>query len=80
MAEQTNQAFAPTPDAAIDPQDVQYQLQLYRSRQEEYQAKMATAQQAIHQAQAALDIAQATKQKLAMQLEIATDKEGKCGN
>lgn len=77
VAEQTNQPFAPIPDTAAEPQDVQYQLQLYRSRQSEYQARTATAEQAMHQAQAAMEIAQATKQKLAMQLEIATDKEAK---
>lgn len=77
VSEQTNQRFAPTPDADTDAQDIQYQLQLYQSRQLEYQAKVATAQQAIHQAQAALDIAQTTKEKLSMQLEIATEKEAK---
>jgi hemolysin D len=74
-AEQLGQAFKIDPTSASDPQDAQYQLQLYRSRIAEYQAKVAAARQAISQAQAAIEIAQATKEKYAMQLEIAADQE-----
>jgi hemolysin D len=77
VAEQRDQPFIPDQDPNVNPQDLQYQRQLYHSRIAEYRAKTATAQQGIYQAQAALDIAQSTKQKLVMQLEIATDKEGK---
>ncbi|KYZ77504.1 hypothetical protein AXX12_05195 [Anaerosporomusa subterranea] len=74
-AEQAGQPFVPDTNSGASQEDIQYQLRLYRSRMAEYQAKTETAQQGIHQAQAALDIGQATKQKLFMQLEIAADKE-----
>lgn len=77
IAEQTGRPFIPEQNAAIDPEDIQYQLQLYHSRNAEYRAKIATAEQTVQQARAALEIAEATKQKLAMQLEIAGDKESK---
>lgn len=77
IAEQTEQPFAIAPNSSVDPQDAQYQLQLYRTRMAEYQAKVATAQQAINQAQVAIEIYQATQQKLTMQLAILTDQEAK---
>ncbi|SHJ99542.1 HlyD family type I secretion periplasmic adaptor subunit [Propionispora hippei] len=76
LAEQMGRSFVPEQSASANPQDVQYQMQLYNSRMEEQQAKVAAAQQAVNQAQAALETAQATKQKLAMQLEIAVHREG----
>lgn len=76
-AEQTGQPFIPEQDSNVNLQDMQYQLQLFRSRMDEYQAKIVTAQQGINQSRAAIDIAQSTQQKLAMQLEIAADKESK---
>lgn len=73
-AEQTGQPFVPEPDPGANPQDMQYQLQLYQSRMAEYQAKLAAAQQSVSQARAALETAQATKEKLAAQLEIVGKK------
>ncbi len=77
IAEQTGQPFVPDQNPAINLQDMQYQLQLYRSRMSEYQAKVATAQQGINQALAITETAHATQQKLAMQLDIAVEKEAK---
>ena len=77
IAEQTGQPFAPEPDPNINPQDLLHQLQLYQSRTAEYQAKLAVARHAVNQAKAALETGQATKQKYAMQLEIALMKEEK---
>lgn len=77
IAEQTGQLFNIETNAATDSQDAQFQLQLYRSRMAEYNAKTATAKQAIAQAEATINIVQATKLKLAMQLEIAADQEAK---
>ncbi|CQR74266.1 Hemolysin secretion protein D, chromosomal [Sporomusa ovata DSM 2662] len=77
LAEQQDIPFVPNSNAGVNPQDVQYQLQLYRSRMAEYQAKLAAAQQAVNQAGAALDTIQATKEKLTQQLEIITEQENK---
>ncbi|MDU4960253.1 MAG: HlyD family type I secretion periplasmic adaptor subunit [Sporomusaceae bacterium] len=76
LAEQTGTLFAPAAQAAGF-EDREQQLRLYRSRQAEYQARLAAARQAVQQAQAALDIGEATRQKLALQLEIAVDQEEK---
>ena len=43
----------------------------------EYQAKIATAQQGVNQARAALETAEAGKEKLAQQLEIVAEQEEK---
>jgi len=72
-AEQAGQSFVP--DANANPQDAQYQLQLYSSRMADYHSKQAAAQQVIHQAQATLEGAKATKEKLVGQLEIVSNKE-----
>jgi len=77
LAEQRGTAFVPDPHSSAKPEDIQYQLELYSSRMAEYQAKVATAQQEINQAQSALDAAVATKEKLAQQLEIADEEEVK---
>jgi len=72
-AEQAGQSFVP--DANANSQDAQYQLQLYSSRMADYHSKQAAAQQVIHQAQATLEGAKATKEKLVGQLEIVSNKE-----
>lgn len=77
FAEQVGEIFSPEANANVDPQDVQSQLHLYKMRMNEFQSKAAAANQMVKQAQAALDIAEVTKRKLAAQLEIATDKEQK---
>jgi hemolysin D len=77
IAEQTGQPFAPEQDPNVSAQDLLYQLQLYQSRTAEYQAKLAVARHAVNQAKSALDTVQATKQKYALQLEIAITKEEK---
>ncbi|MDR3564214.1 MAG: HlyD family type I secretion periplasmic adaptor subunit [Negativicutes bacterium] len=77
VAEQQGIPFDPGQNTTANSQDVQYQMQLYRSRMVEYQAKVAAAQQGVSQAQAAIDTGNATKEKLAQQLEIATEQETK---
>jgi len=77
VAEQTGQPFGPEPEANINPQNLQYQIELYRSRTAEQKAKLAVAQQEVKQAQAALASAQATQQKLAVQYDIAITREEK---
>ena len=75
-AERAERPFAPAaPDAS--PEDMEQQLRLYRSRQAEYAARTATARQAVSQAQAAIDSGEASRQKLALQLEIAAEQEEK---
>lgn len=80
IAEQTGQLLIIESNSSADPQNIQYQMQLYRTRMAEYQAKTATAQQAVNQAQVVIQINQATKQKLAEQLEILVDQEAKMLN
>ena len=77
LAEQQNIPFVPNTNSGASPQDIQYQLQLYSSRMAEYRAKLATAGQAVNQAQAMLETIQATKEKLAQQLEITAEQENK---
>ncbi|WP_425060143.1 Hemolysin secretion protein D, chromosomal [Sporomusa carbonis] len=76
-AEQMGVPFVVNNNENYDPQDVMYQQQLFNSRVAEYNAKVSTAQQAVNQAKAALDAYEATRNKLAQQLEIAVDKEAK---
>ncbi|SMC46491.1 HlyD family type I secretion periplasmic adaptor subunit [Sporomusa malonica] len=77
IAEQTGQPFVPDPNPNVNSQDLLNQLLLYRVDIDEYQSKVATAQQAVIQVRSALNIAQSTKRKLEMQLEISVDKEAK---
>jgi len=76
-AEQLGIPFVLEPNDGAIPQDMQYQLQLYQSRQAEYQTKLAMAQQIVEQAKANLESAKSSREKLAVQLEIAVDKESK---
>lgn len=75
VAEQMGVPFIVEPNSDASPEDVLYQLELYRSRLAEYQAKVATTQQAVNQTRAALDSARATRQKLAEQLAITRTKQ-----
>jgi type I secretion membrane fusion protein, HlyD family len=79
-AEQLERPFLIGEESETNPEDGSYQLKLYQSRMVEYQAKKAAAEQAVEQAQAALEGAKAVKEKLVMQLEIAADKEEKMKN
>ncbi|MCE5284287.1 MAG: HlyD family type I secretion periplasmic adaptor subunit [Pelosinus sp.] len=77
MAELAGESFNPTANAGVDAEDIQFQKLLYDKRRSDYQGKLAAAQQGIRQAQSAVGIAQSTREKLAQQLEIASDKEEK---
>lgn len=77
IAEQTGQPFTGAMNSSADPQDIQNQFLLYQSRTAEFQSKIAAAQQAVNQSRVAIDVAEATKLKLAMQLEIVLDQESK---
>lgn len=80
LAEQQNMPFVPEPHSKASPQDVQYQLKLYQSRRFEYQAKLAAAEQAVKQAEAAVATIEATKEKLFQQLAIIAQQEKKWRN
>lgn len=77
LAEQQGMPFVPDTHSKASSQDVQYQIQLYQSRMSEYRAKLAAAEQAVRQAEAAVATIEATKEKLLQQLEIITDQEDK---
>lgn len=77
LAEQSDQPFLIENELAVAPQDAQFQLQLYNSRQAAFKTKLSAGRQTVEQAQSAVYSSQATKEKLTMQLEIATEQEEK---
>ena len=77
IAEQSGAPFVPDTNSGVAQEDIQYQLQLYRSRMAEYQAKISSIQMGISQAQSSFTSAMATKQKLSMQLDITRTKESR---
>lgn len=77
IAEQTGLPFVLEQDPDVNSVDLQNQILLHRVSVSEYQTKLATAQQAVNQARATVNVARSTKRKLELQLEIAIDKEAK---
>lgn len=75
LAEKENRFFSPqlTPD--LDLKDVEFQMRLYESRQNEFKAKIATAESNIRQAEANLNIAYANQLKYESLYDIAKERE-----
>jgi hemolysin D len=76
-AEQSAVPFAPKPSADLDPKEVSFQLQLYTTRMGEYRAKIAAAQAAVEQQQAALISGEAQLIKYRDLLVISRDQEAR---
>ncbi len=74
-AEKEQRPFSPTGDPDIDPQKIAFQDQLYKSRMNEYRAKVNAAEEGIRQNEAALQMAVINRNKLSEQLAVAVDKE-----
>lgn len=75
QAEQLGSGFSPVPSPDLDPKDILVQMQLYSTRMNEYQAKVAAAQAAVAQQEAALRSADAQAVKYRELLGIAKDQE-----
>ena len=74
-AEKEQRPFLPSPDLKADPQVMDFQFQLYNSRNNEYQAKLDAATEGVRQNEASLDMAVINRNKLSEQLAVAADKE-----
>ncbi len=75
QAEQLGGGFSPVPSPDLDPKDILVQMQLYSTRMNEYQAKVAAARAAVLQQEAALRSAEAQAVKYRELLGIAKDQE-----
>jgi hemolysin D len=75
IAEREQRTFAPTRLPGSRPDDVEYQLRLYRAGVAEYQARLARTDSGVEQARSALAVARSTLDKWAALLEIAREKE-----
>lgn len=75
MAEKTGSLFSPKSSEDLDGKDVDFQLRLYQSRQNEYRAKLSAAEANIQQNQASLTIGIENQSKLQSLYEIAKEKE-----
>lgn len=75
QAEQLGGGFSPMASPDLDPKDILVQMQLYSTRMNEYQAKVAAAQAAVSQQEAALRSAEAQAVKYRELLGIAKDQE-----
>ncbi len=77
MAEKEDRQFEPQPSSDLDAKDLDFQMRLFQSRQNEYKAKTAAAEANIRQAEASLNIAYANQAKYAALYEIAKEKEAR---
>jgi len=77
VAEKENRDFQPQISPELDVKDIDFQTRLFHSRQNEFKAKMATAESNIRQAEASLSIAFANQTKYAALYEIAREKESR---
>lgn len=75
LAEQQGGGFSPTPKPEMDPKDLSFQLQLYQTRNNEYQAKLVAAQMSVAQQESSLRSAEAQAVKYQELLRIAKDQE-----
>jgi hemolysin D len=75
LAEQQGVGFAPTGLEDTDAKDVYFQTQLYQTRMNEYQTKLAAAQSAVAQQLAAIQGAESSFVKYSQQLVINREKE-----
>jgi len=75
MAEQEEKPFVPKKYPVLDERDMEFQMNLYRSRLTEYNTKLSAAQANIMQNEAALNSARSNYSKLVSLFEIAKEKE-----
>lgn len=74
-AEASGQPFVPPVSGELDQRDVDVQMQLYSSRVNNYQSKLAAGKAAVIQAEAGITSARANLQKSSSLYEIAAEKE-----
>ncbi len=74
-AEKEDKTFSPQLTPELELKDIDFQLRLYQSRQNEFKAKVATAESNIRQAEANLQIAYANQVKYEALYEIAKERE-----
>ncbi|MBP1763005.1 MAG: hlyD 2 [Firmicutes bacterium] len=76
-AEKEGRPFAPVRSQDVEPQNFEYQVQLYNSRNNEYQAKVGAADESVRQNEATLSMALINREKFADQLAVNIDKESR---
>lgn len=74
-AEASGQPFMPPASSELDQRDIDVQMQLYSSRVNNYQSKLAAGKAAVIQAEAGITSARANLQKSSSLYEIAAEKE-----
>ena len=74
-AEREKRPLVLTSDPNLDPKDLQFQMQLYSSRNLDYDGKLLKAQNAVQQQSSSLSSALINKRKYSDLLTIAKDKE-----
>ena len=78
QAEQENKPFVYTKDnPRVRKEDLQAQKKLYQSRWEQYRTNLRSTEEAMEQTSASLIKERALKDKLVLQLAIASEQEGK---
>lgn len=75
QAEKLGAAFSPQLTAELDSKDLQFQLNLYQSRQNEFRAKLAAADANVRQNQISLDVARINQDKLQALYDISQERE-----
>lgn len=75
QAEKLGTPFSPQLTAELDSKDVQLQLNVYQSRQNEFRAKLAAAEASVQQNRVSLDVARINQDKLQSLYDIAKDRE-----
>jgi len=75
QAEKMGTPFSPQITPELDSKDVNFQLNVYQSRQSEYRAKVAAAEATVRQNQVSLEVARVNQDKLQSMHEIAKDRE-----
>ena len=77
LAEKSGTVFSPKVSTDIDVKDVNFQLNLYQSRQNEFRAKLAGARSNVAQVQASLEMGRVNSEKLQAQYDIAKERESR---
>jgi len=75
QAEKIGTVFSPQITEDLDVKDVNFQFNVYLSRQSEFRAKLAAAESSVLQNQVSLEVARANQEKLQSLYDIAKDKE-----
>lgn len=75
QAEKMGTPFSPQLTAELDSKDVNFQLNVYQSRQNEFRAKLAGAEASVRQNEVSLDVARVNQEKFQAMYEIAKDRE-----